>query len=94
MNNIHIHLHLPDAESTEKVVPLLDSFLKEAGNVTEESINAALQKNAGPFSDPQTTEIEKKLDAMEDKNSINYRTAASELIKDSQEVQRLALKYL
>lgn len=65
MNNIHIHLHLPDAESTEKVVPLLDSFLKEAGNVTEESINAALQKNAGPFSDPQTTEIEKKLDAMD-----------------------------
>lgn len=59
MNNIHIHLHLPDAESTEKVVPLLDSFLKEAGNVTEESINAALQKNAGPFSEPDTAKAEK-----------------------------------
>ena len=39
-------------------------------------------------------ENKKKLDAMEDKNSINYRTAASELIKDSQKVQRLALKCL
>lgn len=59
MNNIHIHLHLPDAESTEKIVPLLDSFLKEAGNVTEENINAALQKNAGPFSEPDTAKAEK-----------------------------------
>lgn len=58
MNNIHIHLHLPDAGSTEKVVTLLDDFLKEAGNVTEESIDAALQRNAGPFSKPEKVKAE------------------------------------
>lgn len=53
MSNIHIHLHLPDADSTEKVVPLLEKFIDDAGRVTEASIDRALEKNAGPFSEPK-----------------------------------------
>lgn len=57
MNTIHIHLHLPDADSTEKVVPLLKDFLQSADKVTEASIDRALPQTAAA--------IEKKLDAMD-----------------------------
>lgn len=64
MNTVHIHLHPPDAESTEKLIPLLENLVAEVDKITEDHIDKALQRNAGPFNDPKTAAIEEKLDAM------------------------------